>query len=63
MLMGTRVTYYLDDLTGQLINQLAAESGKSKSLIMREAVQEYAALRGYRLVPAHIEKVTDDVRV
>lgn len=41
--MATKVTYTLDDETVRRIRTLAERSRKSQSLVVREAVAEYAA--------------------
>jgi predicted transcriptional regulator len=44
--MATKLTFSVDDETAETLRKTAARLGKSQSLVVREAVAEYAARAG-----------------
>lgn len=44
--MATKLTFSVDDETAETLKKTAARLGKSQSLVVREAVAEYAARAG-----------------
>ena len=54
---GSKHSIYLNGDVEQLAQALAAELEMNKSQLFQAALESYADRHGYRLVPAHVEKV------